>query len=98
MRHPLSGVAAFLARLTARAVEDRPQDASVAFDELQQLQSNLTIDDWQYRLSAVSPAANDAADTMPGDGTRQMPLPPAPPAPPVRQNDDRTRQFNPENP
>ena len=27
-----------------------------------------------------------------------MPLPPAPPAPPVRQNDDRTRQFNPENP
>ena len=93
-----AGVAAFLARLTARAVEDRPQDASVAFDELQQLQSNLTIDDWQYRLSAVSPAANDAADTMPGDGTRQMPLPPAPPAPPVRQNDDRTRQFNPENP
>ena len=73
-----AGVAAFLARLTARAVEDRPQDASVAFDELQQLQSNLTIDDWQYRLSAVSPAANDAADTMPGDGTRQMPLPPAP--------------------
>jgi serine/threonine protein kinase len=70
-----TGVAAFLARLTARAVEDRPQDASVAFDELQQLQSNLTIDDWQYRLSAVSPAANDAADTMPGDGTRQMPLP-----------------------
>lgn len=52
-----AGVAAFLARLTARAVEDRPQDASVAFDELQQLQSNLTIDDWQYRLSAVSPAA-----------------------------------------
>ena len=75
-----AGVAAFLARLTARAVEDRPQDASVAFDELQQLQSNLTIDDWQYHLSAVSPAANDAADTMPGDGTRQMPLPPAPPS------------------
>lgn len=43
-----AGVAAFLARLTARAVEDRPQDASVAFDELQQLQSCSRT--WNCRL------------------------------------------------
>ena len=44
------GVAAFLAHLTARAVEARPADASVALTELQRLQSTLAVSDWQYRL------------------------------------------------
>lgn len=77
-------VAAFIARLAARAVEDRPQDASVACDELRQLQSKLTIDDWQYRLPADSVA----------NGTGGFkPMPPVPPAPPEQQSTDRTRSL-----
>ena len=78
-------VAAFIARLTARAPEERPQDASVALEELQRLQTGLTIDDWQYRLPAGTDAAADSGE--PGMA------PPAPPAPPMDQTDDRTRPF-----
>lgn len=91
------GVAAFLAHLTARAVEARPADASAALAELQRLQSMLAVSDWQYRLPAanvnVSPniaQAKDAGAPM-NEGN---PAPPAPPAPPTQQFDDRTRKLD----
>ncbi|MGE8586866.1 Stk1 family PASTA domain-containing Ser/Thr kinase [Bifidobacterium catenulatum] len=91
------GVAAFLAHLTARAVEARPADASAALAELQRLQSMLAVSDWQYKLPAanvnVSPnivQAKDAGAPM-NEGN---PAPPAPPAPPTQQFDDRTRKLD----
>lgn len=78
-------VSAFIAKLTARAPEERPQDASVALEELQRLQRGLTIDDWQYRL----PSETDVSANVGGPGM----IPPAPPAPPTNQSDDRTRPF-----
>lgn len=91
------GVAAFLAHLTARAVEARPADASAALAELQRLQSMLAVSDWQYKLPAanvnVSPnivQAKDAGAPM-NEGN---PTPPAPPAPPTQQFDDRTRKLD----
>ena len=95
-----AGVAAFLARLTARAVEDssrrtRPWRST----ELQQSAIDARA---STTGSTVCPpvdarAADGAAATqMPGDGSHvgRCLLPPAPPAPPVRQQfDDRTRQV-----
>ena len=78
-------VAAFIARLTTRAPEERPQDASAALEELQRLQTGLTIDDWQYRL----PAGTDVSTVVGDPGM----VPPAPPAPPTDQSDDRTRPL-----
>ena len=66
-------VAAFLAHLTARAVDARPADAVEAARELLELTSTLDISSWTYRRPPLpSPAA---AAMMP------MPVPPAPPAP-----------------
>ncbi|MBM6699486.1 PASTA domain-containing protein [Bifidobacterium pullorum subsp. saeculare] len=58
-------VAAFVAHLTARAVEARPADASVALDELRRVASGLSLEDWQYRLQT-------------GDTPVAPPVPPAP--------------------
>ena len=92
-----ANVAAFIAHLTARAVEARPADASAALAELQRLQSMLAVSDWQYKLPAanvnVSPnivQAKDAGAPM-NEGN---PTPPAPPAPPTQQFDDRTRKLD----
>lgn len=79
-------VAAFIAHLAARAVDARPDDASAALEELQRLQSTLSIDDWQYRL----PAETDSSITTP----QNVSMPPAPPVPSTRQLDDRTRHIN----
>ena len=61
-----ANVAAFIAHLTARAVEARPADASAALAELQQLQSMLAVSDWQYQLPAanvnISPNTTQAED------------------------------------
>lgn len=91
------GVAAFLAHLTARAVEARPADASAALAELQRLQSMLAVSDWQYRLPAAN--VNVSANTAQAkDAVAPMnegnPAPPAPPAPPTQQFDDRTRKLD----
>lgn len=91
------GVAAFLAHLTARAVEARPADASAALAELQRLQSMLAVSDWQYRLPAAN--VNVSANTAQAkDAVAPMnegnPTPPAPPAPPTQQFDDRTRKLD----
>ena len=92
-----ANVAAFIAHLTARAVEARPADASAALAELQRLQSMLAVSDWQYQLPAanvnISPnttQAEDAAAPM-NEGN---PAPPTPPAPPTQQFDDRTRKLD----
>lgn len=92
-----ANVAAFIAHLTARAVEARPADASAALAELQRLQSMLAISDWQYRLptanvnvSRNTAQAEDAAAPM-DEGN---PAPPTPPAPPTQQFDDRTRKLD----
>ena len=92
-----ANVAAFIAHLTARAVEARPADASAALAELQRLQSILAVSDWQYQLPAanvnISPnttQAEDAAAPM-NEGN---PVPPTPPAPPTQQFDDRTRKLD----
>ena len=91
------GVAAFLAHLTARAVEARPADASAALAELQRLQSMLAVSDWQYRLPAanvnVSPNIVQAKDAV-APMNEGNPAPPAPPAPPTQQFDDRTRKLD----
>ena len=92
-----ANVAAFIAHLTARAVEARPADASAALAELQRLQSILAVSDWQYQLPAanvnISPnttQAEDAAAPM-NEGN---PAPPTPTAPPTQQFDDRTRKLD----
>ncbi|MGO5365054.1 protein kinase domain-containing protein [Bifidobacterium catenulatum] len=92
-----ANVAAFIAHLTARAVEARPADASAALAELQRLQSILAVSDWQYQLPAanvnISPnttQAEDAAAPM-NEGN---PAPPTPPTPPTQQFDDRTRKLD----
>ena len=90
------GVAAFLAHLTARAVEARPADASVALTELQRLQSTLAVSDWQYRLPPVDVSASDGAAPANNGAPTNVgnPVPPAPPAPPTQQFDDRTRKLD----
>ena len=92
-----ANVAAFIAHLTARAVEARPADASAALAELQRLQSMLAVSDWQYRLPAAN--VNVSANTAQAkDAVAPMnegnPTPPAPPAPPTQQFDDRTRKLD----
>ena len=90
-------VAAFIAHLTARAVEARPADASAALAELQRLQSMLAVSDWQYKLPAanvnVSPNIAQAKDAV-APMNEGNPTPPAPPAPPTQQFDDRTRKLD----
>ena len=90
------GVAAFLAHLTARVVEARPADASVALTELQRLQSTLAVSDWQYRLPPVDVSASDSAAPANNGAPTNVgnPVPPAPPAPPTQQFDDRTRKLD----
>lgn len=90
------GVAAFLAHLTARAVEARPADASVALTELQRLRSTLAVSDWQYRLPPVDVSASDSAAPANNGAPANVgnPVPPAPPAPPTQQFDDRTRKLD----
>lgn len=92
-----ANVAAFIAHLTARAVEARPADASAALAELQRLQSMLAVSDWQYRLPAanVNVSANTAqAEDAVAPMNEGDPTPPAPPTPPTQQFDDRTRKLN----
>lgn len=92
-----ANVAAFIAHLTARAVEARPADASAALSELQQLQSMLAVSDWQYQLPAanvnISPNTTQAEDVaVPMNEVN--PAPPAPPTPSTQQFDDRTRKLD----
>nr|WP_304355035.1 Stk1 family PASTA domain-containing Ser/Thr kinase [Bifidobacterium catenulatum] len=92
-----ANVAAFIAHLTARAVEARPADASAALAELQQLQSMLAVSDWQYQLPAanvnISPNTTQAEDVaVPMNEVN--PAPPAPPTPSTQQFDDRTRKLD----
>lgn len=86
-------VAAFIAHIAARSVDARPADASVALQELQRLQSKLSIEDWQYRL----PPSTDV--TGPDDATAPMVSPiPEPPAPPTKttvMSPDATTQLPP---
>lgn len=92
-----ANVAAFIAHLTARAVEARPADASAALAELQRLQSMLAVSDWQYRLPAanVNVSANTAqAEDAVAPMNEGDPTPPAPPTPPTQQFDDRTRKLD----
>ena len=92
-----ANVAAFIAHLTARAVEARPADASAALAELQRLQSMLAVSDWQYRLPAanVNVSANTAqAEDAAAPMNEGDPTPPAPPTPPTKQFDDRTRKLD----
>ena len=92
-----ANVAAFIAHLTARAVEARPADASAALAELQRLQSMLAVSDWQYRLPAanVNVSANTAqAEDAVAPMNEGNPAPPAPPTPPTQQFDDRTRKLD----
>lgn len=92
-----ANVAAFIAHLTARAVEARPADASAALAELQRLQSMLAVSDWQYRLPAanVNVSANTAqAEDAAAPMNEGDPTPPAPPTPPTQQFDDRTRKLD----
>lgn len=59
-----SSVAQFVARLTARAVDERPADASVALAELRRISATLPIASWQYRKpDDAGTAADDAADS-----------------------------------
>lgn len=92
-----ANVAAFIAHLTARAVEARPADASAALAELQRLQSILAVSDWQYQLPAanvnISPNTTQAEDTA-APMNEGNPAPPTPPAPPTQQFDDRTRKLD----
>ena len=92
-----ANVAAFIAHLTARAVEARPADASAALSELQQLRSMLAVSDWQYQLPAanvnISPNTTQAEDVaVPMNEVN--PAPPAPPTPSTQQFDDRTRKLD----
>lgn len=92
-----ANVAAFIAHLTARAVEARPADASAALAELQQLQSMLAVSDWQYQLPAanvnISPNTTQAEDVaVPMNEVN--PAPPAPPTPSTQQFDDHTRKLD----
>lgn len=92
-----ANVAAFIAHLTARAVEARPADASAALAELQRLQSMLAVSDWQYQLPAanVNVSANTAqAEDAAAPMNEGNPTPPAPPIPPTQQFDDRTRKLD----
>ncbi|KFI47284.1 protein kinase domain-containing protein [Bifidobacterium biavatii] len=52
-------VAAFVAHLTARAVEDRPADAGVAADELRALGPKLDMAAWTYRRMPQSAEDHD---------------------------------------
>ena len=71
--HP--DVAAFIAHLTARAVDARPADATAALQELRALTASLPIAAWQYRKSTDG-------DQTTATGSTQPPLPPLdPPAP-----------------
>ena len=74
-------VAAFIQHLTARAVNDRPADASDALHELQQLTPQLDMRAWQYRKLLDVERDNVHEPTIPAlVGTI-----PAPPTPPVTQ-------------
>ncbi|MBT1175465.1 PASTA domain-containing protein [Bifidobacterium sp. LC6] len=55
-------VAAFIAHLTARAVEARPKDGTEAASELRQLAAKLPLEAWGYRLhvDAGDPNRTDA--------------------------------------
>jgi eukaryotic-like serine/threonine-protein kinase len=44
-------LAAYITRLTARGVEDRPDDAAMALAELKALYEHLDTHDWTYRLA-----------------------------------------------
>ena len=66
-----AAVAAFVAHLTARAVEARPADATAALDELRRVASTLTLADWQYRFTLDRQNVNGPAAEVPG--------PPVPP-------------------
>ena len=61
-------IAAFIAHLTARAVDARPADASEAMRELRELTAHLPMTTWQYRKPTVAPA--------PAATTALPPLPP----------------------
>ena len=66
-------IAAFIAHLTARAVDARPADAVEAMRELRELTAHLPMTAWQYRKPTEAPAP--AATTA---------LPPLPLSPPIR--------------
>ena len=61
-------IAAFIAHLTARAVDARPADAVEAMRELRELTAHLPMTAWQYRKPTVAPA--------PAATTALPPLPP----------------------
>lgn len=77
-------VAAFVSHLTARAVQDRPDDASAAAEELHALAAALSPDDWQYRYHAGATAEERSDATLPamvgGILTGNGALPPVPPS------------------
>ncbi|WP_137656226.1 Stk1 family PASTA domain-containing Ser/Thr kinase [Bifidobacterium moukalabense] len=88
-----AAVAAFITHITARAVDARPADATVALQELQRLQSELSIEDWQYRLpsSTDAPSSDDATAPM----VSPIPGPPAPPTKTTVMSADATTQLPP---
>ncbi|MCH9276526.1 PASTA domain-containing protein [Bifidobacterium amazonense] len=74
-------VAAFVAHLTARAVEDRPADAGVAADELRALGPKLDMAAWTYRRMPQSAEDHDTVAVQVAGNTAQA-SPTAPPLPP----------------
>lgn len=75
-------IAAFIAHLTARAVDARPADAVEAMRELRELTAHLPMTAWQYRkptevpapaattaLPPLPPVAADPLTSAPADGT-----------------------------
>ncbi|MBW3092243.1 protein kinase [Bifidobacterium sp. 82T10] len=75
-------VAAFVAHLTARAVEDRPADAGVAADELRALGPKLDMAAWTYRKMPQSAEDHDtvAVPVAAGEAAAVAPAPPLPPS------------------
>ncbi|RSX54170.1 serine/threonine protein kinase [Bifidobacterium goeldii] len=78
-------VAAFIAHLTARAVNDRPADAADALHELQQFTPQLDMAAWQYR-KLPDDARQDAHESTVPALVGTIPAPPAPPATQVLPN------------
>lgn len=66
-------VAAFIAHLTARAVDARPADAVEALRELRSITASLPIPAWQYRKPVDSLTQGDSIDD-----DSSIPVPPAP--------------------
>ncbi|MCI1211063.1 Stk1 family PASTA domain-containing Ser/Thr kinase [Bifidobacterium tibiigranuli] len=88
-----AAVSQFIAHLTARSVQARPENAQEALGELRGIMTGLGVEAWQYRLdpARVGNAAGAGSQSL-GDGTAvsdtvhtplgaaPVPVPPTPPS------------------